>query len=285
MSTVGDLIINNISSNPKDVKTHFTVVQVSKPMRGQTRYRCLRCQHEFECCGLGRLVQHITGTRPTPTKTRDVKACPNPYRPLRDSLLEVEEIRRKDLTAYRSLLMKRKDDGISFEDQYTDLNETKNFNNSSSNGPDGSRATEQYDNSGDVTGFSRDKLLALVLTMRTLSPQFMQLALFIQDMNEKFPTQSPGDITHLLPLLSMLGPVVSPQLPPAVTNPQPFLAPQYMLPVPSGSQDISFLLNQQVSNFAPPSSSSTPPFSHQPNNNQLLSFLLRSNSADNQSNY
>lgn len=285
MSTVGDLIINNISSNPKDVKTHFTVVQVSKPMRGQTRYRCLRCQHEFECCGLGRLVQHITGTRPTPTKTRDVKACPNPYRPLRDSLLEVEEIRRKDLTAYRSLLMKRKDDGIRFEDQYTDLNETKNFNNSSSNGPDVSRAPEQYDNSGDVTGFSRDKLLALVLTMRTLSPQFMQLALLIQDMNEKFPTQAPGDITHLLPLLSMLGPVVSPQLPPVITNPQPFLAPQYMLPAPSGPQDIAFLLNQQLSNCAPPSSSSTPPFSHQPSNNQLLSFLLRSNSADDQSNY
>jgi hypothetical protein len=75
-----------ISSDPKYVKSHFQLIR-EPDRRGQARYKCLTCSHEFECSGRGRLYQHILG-RSWDTVRKNAKSCPSPYEPLRLNLVE-----------------------------------------------------------------------------------------------------------------------------------------------------------------------------------------------------
>jgi hypothetical protein len=77
---------NIISSDPKFVKSHFQLIR-EPDRRGQARYKCLTCSHEFECSGRGRLYQHILG-RSWDTVRKNAKSCPSPYEPLRLNLVE-----------------------------------------------------------------------------------------------------------------------------------------------------------------------------------------------------
>lgn len=77
-----------ISSKPEEYFTHFTKLMTSNK-RGQTRYRCRTCLHEFECSGKIRRIQHILGNDLYISKEKNVRSCPNPYLPLKHALLEL----------------------------------------------------------------------------------------------------------------------------------------------------------------------------------------------------
>lgn len=118
MSTLEQLLLKNISAEPKSIKTHFTVVNIPN-RRGQARYRCLRCNHEFECSGRSRLIHHVAGVSPSGSQIKHVRACSNPYEPLRLALLA--DIRKKDIGRrfdFKSLLEKRKDPEDGEGDEY-----------------------------------------------------------------------------------------------------------------------------------------------------------------------
>lgn len=75
-----------ISDDPVLFQSHFIRLKVSN-RKGQARYRCVTCSHEFECTGKLRLVQHILGRSYTGSQSRNVKYCPNPHLPLKNALL------------------------------------------------------------------------------------------------------------------------------------------------------------------------------------------------------
>ncbi len=77
-----------ISNNPEKFHSHF--IKLRSPNRkGQTRYRCVTCSHEFECTGKLRLIQHILGAAYTGNQSKNVRSCPMPYQPLKDALLKI----------------------------------------------------------------------------------------------------------------------------------------------------------------------------------------------------
>lgn len=295
MSKLGDLLSKNISADPKDVKTHFTVVQVSKPSRGQTRYQCLRCNHEFECCGLGRLIQHVTGVRPLQSKTRDVRPCTNPYHPLRLNLLEVEAARGRESTAYRSILDKRKytpsaDETFVYENGNVqeEKNRTESYLSHSqhpplpapfppplapldpSPAPLNSAAVPQ----GELESLTKHRLLCLVITLCQLAPELVQLAYALEKQRDEasrpLPTTLPPLVSLKVPreansARSLLYPLEGfPPVRPSLNSssnfhPQLALNPMFQLnPLPSNPQ------SQHPNNLSPQ------------NLEQLVSFLAQS---------
>jgi hypothetical protein len=77
-----------ISEDPNKFGTHF--IRTTKPnKKGQTRYQCLTCSHEFTCSGKKRRIQHIIGKEFCLGKERNVSPCPNPYLPLKANLLKI----------------------------------------------------------------------------------------------------------------------------------------------------------------------------------------------------
>ncbi len=78
---------SQILADPSEVKSHFTIVEQAN-RKGQARYRCIMCHHEFSCTGKLRLVQHIVGIEFAGSNFKNVKACPNPFMPLKQALLK-----------------------------------------------------------------------------------------------------------------------------------------------------------------------------------------------------
>jgi hypothetical protein len=77
-----------VSEDPKYFASHF--IRLTKPnKKGQTRYRCVMCQHEFTCSGRKRRIQHILGKDYCIGKERNVSPCENPFLPLKENLLKM----------------------------------------------------------------------------------------------------------------------------------------------------------------------------------------------------
>lgn len=80
--------LSQISNNPEKFHSHF--IKLRSPNRkGQTRYRCVTCSHEFECTGKLRLIQHILGSAYSGNQSKNVRSCPMPYLPLKEALLKI----------------------------------------------------------------------------------------------------------------------------------------------------------------------------------------------------
>lgn len=79
-----------ISDDPDDYHSHFTQL-TAKTSKGQARYRCVTCGHEFSCSGKRRKLQHILGRDFLlgKCKNRNVVPCPSPHEPLKRALLEL----------------------------------------------------------------------------------------------------------------------------------------------------------------------------------------------------
>eukprot|EP01040_Poterioochromonas_malhamensis_P000912 gene912-967_t len=78
---------NWISSDPRFFETHF--IQLTKRKnKGQAKYRCRMCNHEFTCCGKRRRLQHILGDDLVLGKTKNVINCRCPYLPLKNALIQ-----------------------------------------------------------------------------------------------------------------------------------------------------------------------------------------------------
>ncbi len=77
-----------ISNNSEEYYTHFTKLKPSS-RKGQTRYRCKTCLHEFECSGKIRRIQHILGNDLIIAKEKNVRSCPKPHEPLKAALLDL----------------------------------------------------------------------------------------------------------------------------------------------------------------------------------------------------
>lgn len=97
-TVISDVAILSPRSLPKiadeasKVKTHFEILSIPT-RKGQARYRCIKCSHEFECTGRNRLIQHIIGT---PGKNRkNVKICPDPHVPMKLNLLKSNQIQEE----------------------------------------------------------------------------------------------------------------------------------------------------------------------------------------------
>eukprot|EP01040_Poterioochromonas_malhamensis_P015271 gene15271-17071_t len=81
-----------IADEASKVKTHFEILSIPT-RKGQARYRCIKCFHEFECTGRNRLIQHIIGT---PGKNRkNVKICPDPHIPMKLNLFKSYQIQEE----------------------------------------------------------------------------------------------------------------------------------------------------------------------------------------------
>jgi hypothetical protein len=79
---------NSISSLPDKYYTHF--IQIIAPnKKGQARFSCRTCSHEFTCSGKRRRIQHILGKDYCLGKERNVVPCPKPFLPLKQALLEL----------------------------------------------------------------------------------------------------------------------------------------------------------------------------------------------------
>jgi hypothetical protein len=77
----------NISSLPDKYYTHF--IQIVPPnKKGQARFSCRTCSHEFTCSGKRRRIQHILGKDYCLGKERNVVPCTKPFLPLKQALLE-----------------------------------------------------------------------------------------------------------------------------------------------------------------------------------------------------
>jgi hypothetical protein len=76
-----------ISDRASEYYTHFSAIRTSN-RRGQMRYRCRTCLHEFECSGKMRRIQHILGHDLSISKERNVRSCPVPHSPLKNDLLQ-----------------------------------------------------------------------------------------------------------------------------------------------------------------------------------------------------
>lgn len=77
-----------ISDEPSQIHSHF--VRVSEANRkGQARFKCVKCDHAFECSGRKRLIQHILGYSHQANRYKNVRACPNPHQPLKDALMAI----------------------------------------------------------------------------------------------------------------------------------------------------------------------------------------------------
>lgn len=78
-----------ISEDPDDYHSHF-VQLTPKTNKGQARYRCVTCGHEFSCSGKRRKLQHILGKDLLigNCKNRNVVPCKKPYEPLKRNLLK-----------------------------------------------------------------------------------------------------------------------------------------------------------------------------------------------------
>ena len=88
------LMQSMISDDPLEVRTHYIMVTTPN-FRGQARYKCLKCAHEFECTGRSRLIHHITGTPTNGANSRYVRYCPHPHEPLKQNLLKELESNHK----------------------------------------------------------------------------------------------------------------------------------------------------------------------------------------------
>lgn len=76
-----------ISSDPRLFDTHF--IQLTKrKIKGQAKYQCRMCMHEFTCCGKRRRLQHILGDDLVLGKTKNVINCRTPYLPLKHALIQ-----------------------------------------------------------------------------------------------------------------------------------------------------------------------------------------------------
>jgi hypothetical protein len=80
--------LQKISDTPEEYYTHYIKLKPSS-RKGQTRFRCKTCLHEFECSGKVRRLQHILGNDFSLSKERNVRCCPVPYQPLKSALLAV----------------------------------------------------------------------------------------------------------------------------------------------------------------------------------------------------
>jgi hypothetical protein len=77
-----------ISNNAEKFHSHF--IKMRSPNRkGQTRYKCNTCGHEFECTGKLRLIQHILGAAYSGNQSKNVRSCPSPYLPLKEALYKI----------------------------------------------------------------------------------------------------------------------------------------------------------------------------------------------------
>jgi hypothetical protein len=77
-----------ISNNAEKFHSHF--IKMRSPNRkGQTRYKCVTCGHEFECTGKLRLIQHILGAAYSGNQSKNVRSCPQPYLPLKEALYKI----------------------------------------------------------------------------------------------------------------------------------------------------------------------------------------------------
>ena len=192
---------NCISDLPDGIKTHF--VQVCTPnQKGQARYRCLKCSHEFECSGRNRLIHHVAGISPNGSPTRHVKACPNPHRPLQDSLIEKIRREQPEKLLQQSLLRKRKEEKaiqLLSAQLLSDFHATFTSGESSPlNGSDSSSESQDDVPSkrrkvvpavsdfaspllvSSLQSYPKERLLAIIDFIQIISPQPLQLALFLQ---------------------------------------------------------------------------------------------------------
>ena len=78
---------DTISNDPSQVGSHFIQLR-DRNKKGQTRFRCKTCGHEFTCSGKKRLIQHIIGKEYLIGKQRNISPCENPYLPLKEALLQ-----------------------------------------------------------------------------------------------------------------------------------------------------------------------------------------------------
>lgn len=77
-----------ISSDPEGLYSHF--IRLTKPSKkGQSRFRCVTCGHEFESSGRKRPIQHIIGYSFKPGLMKSVKTCLKPFQPLKDNLMKM----------------------------------------------------------------------------------------------------------------------------------------------------------------------------------------------------
>lgn len=75
-----------ISDNPAKIHSHFCRVSEAN-RKGQARFQCVKCGHEFECSGRKRLIQHIIGYSHQANRYKNVRACSNPHIPLKEALM------------------------------------------------------------------------------------------------------------------------------------------------------------------------------------------------------
>jgi hypothetical protein len=84
-ATEAAIALQQISSDPEKLHSHF--IKLRNPDRkGQSRYRCVTCCHEFECTGKLRLIQHVLGSTYSDKQKKNVRSCPRPYTPLKEAM-------------------------------------------------------------------------------------------------------------------------------------------------------------------------------------------------------
>lgn len=74
-----------ISSEADDYLSHFHCLSM-KNEKGQARYRCVTCHHEFESSTKIRLIRHIIGYCDRPGVYMGVRSCSKPHLGLQENL-------------------------------------------------------------------------------------------------------------------------------------------------------------------------------------------------------
>ena len=214
---------NEISSLAENVKSHFIVV-IKRNKRGLARYRCITCGHEFECCGKIRLVHHVIGFFPDGTRVRHVKPCLKPFQPLREALITQvlaerngppKRVKKKAketalARAIHAFLEQQQSSNANAEQLNSDflllVNSLPKIAEisatsppvqpsittteiSESTFPTTAHATALSPQEEELSHLSRERMLSLLLILRQISPQNMQLALEFDRVRE-YPVQS-----------------------------------------------------------------------------------------------
>ena len=101
--------VGPISDDPNKIHSHF--VRISDTNRkGQSRFKCVKCDHTFECSGQKRLLQHILGYSHQANRYKNVRACPNPHAPLKEALMKLYPRQSTDSIERKRKRKTRKDD-------------------------------------------------------------------------------------------------------------------------------------------------------------------------------
>lgn len=165
-----------ISSDPDHIKSHFAVIDHSH--KGQVRYRCLTCSHEFSCNGRNRLIHHLTGMSPSGA-AKHVKPCPNPHQPLKDAL--INQINQEFPAKKENLLRRRK------------LRELMDLSSSSSKRlrPSGGEIaiegakenpSASTTASDAVHDLPKERVLKVLQVLEVICPEYFKTALFIDQL-------------------------------------------------------------------------------------------------------